>query len=79
MENVENIIIEHLRAIRSDIGTIKDDAKELKTRMAHMEVSQAQLMQSMAHLASGIAQQQVSFDRLTDRVERVEKRLELAH
>lgn len=37
MENVENLILEHLRAIRSDVGAVKDDVRELKSRMANLE------------------------------------------
>ena len=37
MENVDSIIIEHLRAIRADIASIKDDIREVKTRIAHVE------------------------------------------
>ena len=34
MSNVENMIIEHLKAIRADVSTIKEDAREIKTRLA---------------------------------------------
>lgn len=47
MENVENIIIEHLRAIRADIGTVEDDVRELKSRMANLEAGQATMMQHL--------------------------------
>lgn len=77
MDNVDNIIIEHLRAIRGDIGTIKDDVRELKSRISNMESAQASLLQHSGHQASVIAQQHVSYDRMIERIERLEKRLEL--
>lgn len=77
MENVENLILEHLRAIRSDVGAVKDDVRELKSRMANLEAGQATMMQHLGHQASVSAQQHVSYDRIIERVERIEKRLEI--
>jgi len=77
MENVENIILEHLRAIRADVGAVKDDVRELKSRMANLEAGQATMMQHLGHQASVSAQQHVSYDRIIERVERIEKRLEI--
>ena len=36
-DNVENLILEHLRAIRNDIGGIKDDVREIKQRLTSLE------------------------------------------
>jgi len=77
MENVENLILEHLRAIRSDVGAVKDDVRELKSRMANLEAGQATMMQHLGHQASVSAQQHISYDRIIERVERIEKRLEI--
>jgi uncharacterized coiled-coil protein SlyX len=77
MENVESLVIEHLRAIRSDIGIVKDDIREIKNRVTNLEQGQGMILQQLGHLSSMIASQQVSHDRLVDRMERVEKRLEL--
>ncbi len=49
MENVENIILEHLRAIRTDIGTVKDDVRELKNRVGNLEAGQATILQHLGH------------------------------
>ena len=76
VENVENIILEHLRAMRGDITEIKDDVRELKGRMANLEAGQATMLQQLGHQASVSAQQHVSYDRIVERVERIEKRLE---
>jgi hypothetical protein len=47
MENVENLILEHLRAIGSDVGAVKDDVREPKSRMANLEAGQATMMQHL--------------------------------
>ncbi len=42
-DNVENLILEHLRAIRADIGGIKDDVREIKQRLTTLEAAVAGL------------------------------------
>jgi hypothetical protein len=37
MESTENLVIEHLRAIRGDLPEFKADMIEIKTRIGHME------------------------------------------
>ena len=78
MQNVENLIVEHLRVIRTDVDAIKDDVHEMKSRVAHLEVGQANMMQHLGHNASITAQQQLSYDRIVERIEKIERRLELA-
>ena len=38
-DNLENLILEHLRAIRADIGGIKDDVREIKQRLTSLEAA----------------------------------------
>jgi len=38
MENMEDIVLEHLRAIRSDVGNIKADITEIKLRLGSIEM-----------------------------------------
>ncbi|MCY7305510.1 MAG: hypothetical protein LH632_05060 [Rhodoferax sp.] len=77
MDDVENIIIGDLRAIRADVGTVKEDVRELKNRMANLEGGQAMIMQNLGHQASVNAQQHLSYDRIIERIEKLEKRLEI--
>ncbi|MBA4262024.1 MAG: hypothetical protein C0443_08440 [Comamonadaceae bacterium] len=77
MDNVESIIIEHLRSIRADISTVKDDVRELKNRLVNLEAGQATMMQHLGHQAGVTAQQHVSYDRIIERIEKIERRLEL--
>ena len=77
MENVDNIILEHLRYMRGKIDQMSEDMRDVKHRLATVESSQGSIMQHVGHLATSIAQQQLSFDRLSDRVEHMERRLQL--
>lgn len=38
-DNVENLILEHLRAMRGDLASIKDDTREVKGRLVSLEAS----------------------------------------
>ena len=66
-----------LRAMRADMSTMKDDLRELNNRVGNLEVGQANILQQMGHQASMTAQQQLGYDRLVERVEPVEKLLNL--
>lgn len=49
VDNVENLILEHLRAIRADIGGIKDDVREIKQRLTSLEAAVAGLRRDNAN------------------------------
>ena len=73
----ESLVLEQLRLIRADQAATRDDIREVKNRLATLESGQGTILQHMGYLASSIAQRQISFDRFSDRVERIERRLEL--
>ena len=76
-DNVENLILEHLRAIRADISGIKEDVREIKQRLTSLETAVAGLRRDNANLYSNVIDQQARYDRLAERVERIERRLDL--
>jgi hypothetical protein len=78
MESVNNIIIEHLRAMRADIASIREDVREVKTRLTNVEHGQGTIVQHLGHIESALASQQLSHDRLVERVERLEHRSEIS-
>jgi hypothetical protein len=77
MESVNNLVLEHLRAIRADVGAVKEDVRELKNRLANLEAGQATMMQHLGHQASVSAAQHLSYDRIIERIEKIERRLDL--
>jgi hypothetical protein len=58
-DNIGNIILEHLRAIRAEIGSIKDDVREIKSRVNTLEAGQATIIQQIGHLTGMAAEQHV--------------------
>lgn len=78
IENVENLVLEQLRLIRSELASVKDDTREIKTRLAVVESGIASVRRDNGDFATTQAAQHLSYDRLADRVERIERRLDLA-
>ncbi|MCB1824391.1 MAG: hypothetical protein KDJ54_07375 [Candidatus Competibacteraceae bacterium] len=77
-DNIENIILEHLRAIRADIGSIKNDVREIKQRLTSLEAAVAGPRRDNSNLYGNVIDQHARYDRLVERVERIERRLDLA-
>ena len=48
-DNVENLILEHLRAIRADVGQIKEDMSTVKQRLTSVESQIAQLPKTLVN------------------------------
>lgn len=70
MADIENIMLEHLHHIRGAIDGLREDMREVKTRLGHVEEQVGGLYAQYASLSRRI-------DRLDERLERVERRLEL--
>lgn len=69
-DNVDYLILEHLKAIRGDLDTLKSDMRDVKTRLLSMESYQA-----ASHLDS--ARQSSRLDELDTRLARLEVRVNL--
>ncbi len=80
MKNVENLIIEHLKGVRSDVATMRSDMqvefKDVKARLSHLDGSMAGVRRDGALAAEDFARQQFSIDSLVERIQRIEKSLE---
>jgi hypothetical protein len=77
IEGPENLVLTQLRAIRADISEVQGSLGEIKRRLAHLEGGQASIIQHLGHLAAADAQQQLASDGLTERLVRIERRLDL--
>ena len=69
-EEPDNLVLEHLRAMRADVAAIREENRDMKARQAAVE-------DMFAFLVSAITRMQHSIDRLTERTERIERRLGL--
>ena len=76
-ENVENLVLEHLRHIRGRVDQSADDVGDLKQRMSGLESAMSLVRREVALGDETDARQQVTLDKLNVRIERIERRLEL--
>jgi len=77
-ENIDNLILEHLKRFQAGQDRIERKLEEYARRLANLESGQATIIQHLGHLAAADAHQQVAADGFNSRLERIEKRLELA-
>jgi hypothetical protein len=69
-ESVDNLLLEHMRAIRSDIGQMKDE-------MGGMRAEMLIIRQHMAGLLGSQVLHDTEIAGIKLRLDRIEKRLEL--
>lgn len=72
--NIESLVLEHLRAIRADLAEVRDTLRDHGRRLTSMEVAIGNLAATeMSHYANTA----VRADKTDDRLDRIERRLEL--
>ncbi len=76
-ENVENMMLEHLKRFQSTLDRVERKQDELIRRVANLEGAGASIMQHLAHLSAADAAQQLTIDHISERLDRIERRLEL--
>ena len=76
-DNFENLIIEHLKPIRGRVDRIAEDMTDVKLRLSSLESAMVPVKREVTSGDETDARQQVSLDRLADRIERIERRLDL--
>lgn len=74
---IENLVLEQLRYIRADMSELKAEIRDLKYRMTSLEATMAGVKYETAACFDTDARQQSALDKLSIRVERIEKRLDL--
>ena len=76
-ENAESVILEHLRHIRVRVDRIAEDMGDPKHRSSSLESPMVTVKREVSAGDETDARQQVTLDRLADRLERIERRLDL--
>jgi tetrahydromethanopterin S-methyltransferase subunit G len=81
MENVENLIIEHLKGLRSEVAALRtnmqEEFKDVKHRLTQVEIQVIGLRRDGASVQEDVYRQQGSIDSIKARLDRIERRLEL--
>lgn len=76
-EQIDSLVLEHLRHIRSRVDQIADDVGDLKQRMSGLESGMNLVKREVVQGDEIDARQQITLDKLQTRIERIERRLEL--
>ena len=77
MENIENLMLEHLKRFQVTLERVENKVDELIVRVGHLEVAMGAVKRDIAHTEENSADLSVRLDRIAGRLERVERRLEL--
>jgi outer membrane murein-binding lipoprotein Lpp len=78
MENNDNLVLEHLRHIRERVDQIAEDMGDLKHRMSGLEQAMTLVKREINLSEKTDARQQITLDKLAERIGRIERRLELS-
>jgi predicted nuclease with TOPRIM domain len=77
MENVDNLILEHLKKIQAEQAAARERDTEIMSRLSNIETGIARISRDEAANYGEIIDSRHTVDRLRERIERIERRLEL--
>ena len=77
-DTVDSLVLEHLKRFQAGQDRIERKMEEMTRRLSNLEAGQASIIQHLGHLASADAQRQLASDGFEQRLEQIERRLELA-
>jgi len=80
-DNIDNLILEQLRQLRNDIASLRtemhDEFRDVKLRLGSVESAVVAVRRDAADQMGDVVRQQLRIDQLAERLERIERRLEL--
>lgn len=77
-ENIENLILEHLKRFQTAQDRIERKIDEHTNRLGRIEITASSVRRDVAHNEETWAEQSVRIDHLSERLERIERRLEIS-
>lgn len=80
-ESIDNLILEHLRMLRNEVAGLRsemhEEFRDVKLRLGSVETAVVAMRRDSADQMGDTVRQQLRIDQLADRLERIERRLEL--
>lgn len=77
MSNVGNQLLEHLKKIQSEQTAARERDAEIVSRLSHIESGLARISRDESANYAEIVENRHAFDKLRERIERIERRLEI--
>ncbi|MEZ5582640.1 MAG: hypothetical protein R3F37_07630 [Candidatus Competibacteraceae bacterium] len=76
-DETENLVLEHLRAIRAKQDDHGERLGRIESRLSSLETTVAGMRRDLAHMYGDTVEGHTRMDQLTSRIERIERRLDL--
>ena len=76
-DKIENLMLEHLKKIQGEQSASRERDRELMTRLGQIETMIARIGRDNAHAFEEQIEDRHALDAIKDRVERIERRLEI--
>ena len=78
-DNVENLMLEHLKKFQTTLDSMQRGIRELKVRQSETHTAVLALRRDQLNDAEVTAGVQAQMDRFGDRLDRIERRLDLTN
>jgi chromosome segregation ATPase len=78
-DKVDNLLLEHLKKIQAEQSAARDRDRELMTRLGQIETMIARIGRDNAHAYEEQVEDRHALDALKERLERIERRLEIGN
>lgn len=76
-DNIENLILEHLKRLQAEQSAARERDQEILSRLSHIESGIARITRDESSNYGEIIENRHAVDKLKDRIERIERRLEI--
>lgn len=73
----DSLVLELLKKIQAELSASRERDREVIHRLGNVEISVATLRRELGHCEESIAGINLRMDRMSDRIERIERRLDL--
>ena len=78
MSDADNLVLEHLKRIQAEQAAARDRDQEILSRLARLGSSLARITRDEASNYAEMVEDRHAVDKLRERIERIERRLELS-
>lgn len=78
MSEMDNLVLEHLKRIQAEQAAARERDQEILSRLSHIESGLARIARDESSNYTEIVEDRHAVDKLRERVERIERRLELS-
>lgn len=77
MSNIENLLLEHMKKIQAEQSAARERDQEILSRLSHIESGLARITRDESANYAEMVEDRHAVDKLRDRIERIERRLEI--